>query len=49
MMNIGFPDCCESFWAWAKLVWAPATGRKTKLRSSEIEKTNGFMDLLPAI
>jgi len=47
MMNIGFPDCCDSFWACAKLVCAPASESKAEVRRSEIEKTIGFMNLLP--
>jgi len=49
MMNIGFPDCCESFCAWAKLVCAKAVGRNMELRKSEREKTTGFMTLRPNV
>ena len=46
-MNIGFPDCCDSFCAWTKLVCAKAAGRKMELRKSEREKNTGFMTLRP--
>jgi len=49
MMNIGFPDCCDSFCACSKLVCAIAAGRINELRKNASEKTDGFMSWLPDI